>query len=125
MLSVLMLSLILLSVMMLIVILLSVVTLSVVMLSVIMLSVVMPNVLAPNTLFRSDPTFLANVGCTLVEQSPHHRKVKGLSPAAEAGLLNERLMLSSSFRCDQVNKYELYHFGHTLLCYLSQNLMFN
>ncbi len=38
----------------------------------------------------------------------------------EAGLLNKRFMLSSSFRCDQIYKYELYDFGHTLLCYLSR-----
>ncbi len=44
---------------------------------------------------------------------------------SEAGLLNTRLMLSSSFRCDQIYKYELYDFGHTLLCYLSRTLLFN
>ncbi len=38
---------------------------------------------------------------------------------AEAGLLNKRLILSSSFRCEQIYKYEIYNFGHTLLCYLS------
>ncbi len=37
----------------------------------------------------------------------------------ETGLLNKRLMLSTSFRCDQIYKYEIYNFGHTLLCYLS------
>jgi hypothetical protein len=46
-------------------------------------------------------------------------------PASEAGLLNKRLMLCSSFRCDQTYNYEIYHFGHTLLCYLSQTWMFN
>ncbi len=45
--------------------------------------------------------------------------------SAEAGLLNTRLMLSSSFRCDQIYKYELYDFGNTLLCYLSRTKMFN
>ncbi len=39
---------------------------------------------------------------------------------AEAGLLNKGLMLSSSFRCDQIYKYEIYNFGHTMLCYLSR-----
>jgi hypothetical protein len=34
--------------------------------------------------------------------------------------IGQRLMLSSSFRCDQIYKYELYDFGHTLLCYLSR-----
>ncbi len=29
-------------------------------------------------------------------------------------------MLSSYFTCDQIYKYEIYNFGHTLLCYLSQ-----
>jgi hypothetical protein len=41
-----------------------------------------------------------------------------LSP--EAGLLKKRLMLSSSFRCDQIHKYEIYDFDHTLLRYLSR-----
>jgi hypothetical protein len=41
-------------------------------------------------------------------------------PASEHGLLNKGLMLSSSFRCDQIYRYEIYNFGHTLLCYLSQ-----
>ncbi len=41
-------------------------------------------------------------------------------PRSEAGLLNKRLMLSSSFRCDQINKYKIYDFGHTLLCYLNR-----
>jgi hypothetical protein len=40
------------------------------------------------------------------------------SSDSEAGLLNKRLMLSSNFRCDQIYKYEIYNFGHTLLCYL-------
>jgi hypothetical protein len=38
----------------------------------------------------------------------------------EACLLNRRLMLSSSFRCDEIHKYEVYGFGNTLLSYLSQ-----
>ncbi len=40
-------------------------------------------------------------------------------PKHVAGSLNKRLMLSSSFRCDQIYKYEIYNFDHTLLCYLS------
>jgi len=44
---------------------------------------------------------------------------------AETGLLNKTLMLSTSFRCDQIYKYEIYNFGHTLLCYLSRTYMFN
>ncbi len=47
------------------------------------------------------------VGMTLFEQT-------------EASLFNKRLMLSSSFSCDQIYKYEIYDFSHTLLCYLSQ-----
>ncbi len=43
-----------------------------------------------------------------------------LSIAPEAGLLNKRLMLSSSISCDQNYKYKLYDLGHTLLCYLSR-----
>ncbi len=48
----------------------------------------------------------------------HFLKRKAQKP--EAGLLYKRLMLSSSFGCDQIYKYELYEFGHTLLCYLSR-----
>ncbi len=35
-------------------------------------------------------------------------------PASE-----QKLMFSSSFRCDQIYKYEIYDFGNALLCYLS------
>ena len=35
--------------------------------------------------------------------------------ASEAGLLNKRHMLSSGFRCDQIYKYEIYDFGHTVV----------
>jgi len=45
--------------------------------------------------------------------------------ASEASLLKKRLMLSSSFRCDQIYKYEIYNFGHTLLCCLSRTYLFN
>jgi hypothetical protein len=38
----------------------------------------------------------------------------------EAGLFNKRLMLSLSFRCDQIYMYEVCDFGHTLLRYLSR-----
>jgi hypothetical protein len=43
----------------------------------------------------------------------------------EAGLLNKRLMLSLSFSCDKIYKYEIYNFGHALLCYLNQTWMFS
>ncbi len=39
--------------------------------------------------------------------------------------IEQMLMLSSSFKCDQIKKYEWYDFGHTLLSYLSQTWMFN
>ncbi len=39
--------------------------------------------------------------------------------------MNKRLILSSSFRCDQIYKYEIYDFGYTLLCYVSWTWMFN
>jgi hypothetical protein len=34
--------------------------------------------------------------------------------------VEQKLMLSSNFRCDQIYKYQRYDLGHTLLCYLSQ-----
>ncbi len=34
--------------------------------------------------------------------------------------VEQKLALSSSFRCDQIYKIRRYDFGHTLLCYLSQ-----
>ena len=37
----------------------------------------------------------------------------------------QQLMLNSGFRCDQIYKCQIYDFGHTLLCYLSQTYMFN
>jgi hypothetical protein len=33
--------------------------------------------------------------------------------------VEQKLMPSSSFRCDLIYKYDTYDFGHTLLCYLS------
>ncbi len=39
--------------------------------------------------------------------------------------VEQKLMLSSSFKCDQNYKYERYYFGHTLLCFLSPTSMFN
>jgi hypothetical protein len=39
--------------------------------------------------------------------------------------VEQRFMLSSSFRCGQVYKYERYDFGHTLFCCLSLTCMFN
>jgi len=30
--------------------------------------------------------------------------------------VEQKLMLSSNFRCDQIYKNERYDFGHTLLC---------
>ena len=67
-------------------------------LSVVMLSVIMLRVVPPS---------FANV------HEPWGRFVK------------RRLVLSSSFRSDQIYKYERYDFGHTLLCYLSRTWMFN
>jgi hypothetical protein len=55
----------------------------------------------------------------LVGLTPSSKTVGSWLRAPVAGLLNKRLMLSSSFRCDQIYKYEIYNFGHTLLCYLS------
>jgi len=37
----------------------------------------------------------------------------------------QKLVLSSNFRCDQIYKNGGYDFGHTLLCYLSLTKMFN
>ncbi len=33
--------------------------------------------------------------------------------------VEQKLMLSSNFRCDQIHKNKRYGFGHTLLCYLN------
>ncbi len=38
--------------------------------------------------------------------------------------VEQTLMLSSNFRCDQIFKYKMHDFGHTLLCYLSQTYMY-
>jgi hypothetical protein len=60
---------------------------------------------------QKDPWFAPNLGKL--------KKDCFFIKALEAGLLNKRLMLTSSFRCDQNYKYEIYDFCHTLLCYLS------
>jgi hypothetical protein len=39
--------------------------------------------------------------------------------------VEQRLMLSSSFKRDQIYKYEIYYLGHTLLCNLSPTQIFN
>ncbi len=39
--------------------------------------------------------------------------------------VEQKLMLSSCFRRDQIYNCRRYDFGHTLLCYLSLTLMFN
>ncbi len=39
--------------------------------------------------------------------------------------VEQKLMLSSNFRCDQIFNNHCYVFGHTLLCYLSPTWMFN
>ncbi len=49
----------------------------------------------------------------------------GRSENTEAGLLNTRLMLSSSFRCDQIHNCHIYEFGHSLLCQLIRTQLFN
>jgi hypothetical protein len=54
-----------------------------------------------------------------------HRYCIDIEGALRQGLLNKRLMLSLSFRCDQIYMYKIYDFGHTLLCYLSPTWMFN
>jgi hypothetical protein len=36
----------------------------------------------------------------------------------EVSLMKQKLMLSSSFRCDQIHKCYRYDYGHTLLRYL-------
>jgi hypothetical protein len=61
---------------------------------------------------QDEPVYLSLMSIVQIEQT-------------EAGSLNKRLRLSSSFWCDQIYKYEIYNFGHTLLCYLSLTLMFN
>ncbi len=37
-----------------------------------------------------------------------------------ARFVEQNLMLSSSFRCDQINDWQRYDLGHTLSCYLSR-----
>ncbi len=57
---------------------------------------------------------------TLIDLDERHDQGKLILEKSKSGLLNIRLMLSSSFRCDQIYKNEIYNFGHTLLCYLSR-----
>ncbi len=48
-----------------------------------------------------------------------------LASGLRGQFVEQKLMLSSSFRRDQIYKDERYDFGHTLLCYLSRTFMFN
>jgi hypothetical protein len=61
---------------------------------------------------------------TLWRKSRHYMRAKiyffcSLTPT-RGQFVEQKLMLSSSFRCDQIYKYERYDFGHTSLCYLSR-----
>ncbi len=47
-----------------------------------------------------------------------------LASGLRGQFVEQKLMLSSSFRRDQIYKDERYNFGHTLLCYLSRTWMF-
>ncbi len=40
-------------------------------------------------------------------------------------IIEQKLALSSNFRCDQIYKYLLYKLGHTLCCYLSKTKILN
>ncbi len=44
---------------------------------------------------------------------------------AWGGFVEQKLVLSCYFRCDQIYNSQIYEFGHTLLCYLSLTWMFN
>ncbi len=48
-----------------------------------------------------------------------YRSTKSCLSLTWGRFVEQKLMLSSSFRCDPIYKYERYDFGHTLLCYLS------
>ncbi len=39
--------------------------------------------------------------------------------------VEQKFLLSSSFRCEQICNFDKYGFGHTLFCYLSQSQKFN
>jgi hypothetical protein len=39
--------------------------------------------------------------------------------------VEQKLTLSSSFRCNQIYKCQIYYFSHTLLCYSSWTWMYN
>ncbi len=52
---------------------------------------------------------------------------KGLtrSSSLQYDPVEQKLMLSSNFRCCQIHSCHIYESGHTLLCYLSPTQMFN
>jgi hypothetical protein len=46
-------------------------------------------------------------------------------PGFRGRFVQQKLILSSNFKCDKIHKIHCYEFGHTLLSYLSQTWMFN
>jgi len=56
-------------------------------------------------------TSVANTAPSLTREYSTILESSTWTNTPEAGLLNKRLLLSSSFRCDQIYKYEIYYFG--------------
>ncbi len=64
----------------------------------------------------------SRVWCLRVRTGAYHRKVNQSNCCSKywtrGRFVEQRLMLSLHFRCDQIYKYERYAFGHILLCCL-------
>ncbi len=52
-------------------------------------------------------------------------KVQQTNLMSRGWFIEQKFMLSSSFRCSPIHNCHKYDFGHTLLCYLSRTQMFN
>jgi hypothetical protein len=52
-------------------------------------------------------------------------KAGAKSELLSSGSLNKMVILTHSFKCDQMYTYGGFNYGHTLLCCLSKTYMFN
>jgi len=68
-------------------------------------------------------TIIATILVTLVVLLKSDLDVQ--QPHIWGGFVERKLVLSFSFRCDQIQERNCYEYGHTLLCYLRQTWMFN
>ena len=81
--------------------------------------------------YRIDPRLNDDVTVVLIDLQTSENVGPGQSVTKivllhhSGRFVEQKLVLSSSFRCDQSHICHCYDLGHTLLCYFSQTWMFN